>query len=278
MRRKIVFTLLVVLVLVGSSFFYARRLSNWIVSPRFESDHFRFYSDSGDTALAKSLESVLERDYARLKQHYERDVHNKINIRLFTSNQLFNMAFGNPLPLPRRAGNYGGQHIDHDVYALIPADWKPQPDSVFPPERGRTTVAHEMAHAFVFDINPDVRGWITEGIAQYEQTAEFNDLTRKYGFAGAIGKDVEAGRIPKFSELFAGHRVTSPEITGDYLFAGSFIDFASVTYGFRSISAFVKTNDFSASFGQTESGIWEGWVQYLREHYVSQRTEPQDHH
>jgi hypothetical protein len=268
MRGKIVVTLVVVLALGGSSLLFARRISGWIVSPRFESSHFRFFAASGDTALARSLEPVLERDYARLRQHYERDIHGKITIRLFTSNQLFNMAFGNPLPLPRRAGNYGGQHIEHDAYALIPAGWTPQPDSVFPPERGRTTVAHEMAHAFVFDINPDVKGWVTEGIAQYEQTAVFNDLTRKYGFASAIGKSIEAGSIPKFGELFSGHRVTSSEITLDYLFAGSFFDFASVKYGFRSISAFVKTNDFSAAFGQAESEVWEGWVQYLREHYV----------
>ena len=115
------------------------------------------------------------------------------------------------------------------MYALIPALWKPQPDSAFPPERTRTTLAHEMAHAFVFEINPAVKGWVTEGIAQYEQTAVFNDLTRKHGFASAIGTHIEAGRIPRFSELFAGHAVTSHEITGDYLFAGSFIDFAAVT-------------------------------------------------
>jgi len=276
MRRKIIVTLVVVLVVVGSSVLFAKRISNWIVSTRFESPHFRFHSASGDTALAKNLESVLERDYARLRGHYERDVHDKITVRLFTSNQLFNMAFGNPFPLPRRAGNYAGQHIDHDMYTLVPADWRPQPDSAFPPERTRTTLAHEMAHAFVYEINPDVKGWVTEGIAQYEQTAVFNDLIRKYGFASAIGKDIQAGRIPKFSELFAGHKVTSSDITGDYLFAGSFVDFAAATYGFRSISAFVQTNDFSSSFGKTEREIWEGWVQYLREHYVSQGTEPQD--
>jgi hypothetical protein len=270
MRRTIIVTLTLALALVGSSVLFAERISNWIVSPRFESPHFRFHSASGDTALAKSLESVLERDYARLSAHFECDVHDKIIIRLFTSNQLFNMAFGNPFPLPRRAGNYAGQHFKHDVYALIPAHWTPQPDSAFPPERTRTTLAHEMAHAFVFAINPDVKGWVTEGIAQYEQTAVFNDVIRKHGFAGAIGKRIEAGRIPKFSELFAGHTVTSSEITSDYLFAGSFVDFAAVKYGFRSIAAFVRTNDFSSSFGKTEPEIWEDWVQYLREHYVSQ--------
>jgi len=244
MRRKIIVTLALALVLVSSSVLFAERISNWIVSPRFESPHFRFHSASGDTAPAKGLESVLERDYARLSAH--------------------------PFPLPRRAGNYAGQHFDHDVYALIPAHWTPQPDSAFPPERTRTTLAHEMAHAFVFAINPDVKGWVTEGIAQYEQTAVFNDVIRKHGFASAIGKTIEAGRIPKFSELFAGHTVTSSEITGDYLFAGSFVDFAAVNYGFRSIAAFVKTNDFSSSFGKTEPEIWEERVQYLREHYVSQ--------
>ena len=163
------------------------------------------------------------------------------------------MAFGNPFPLPRRAGNYAGQHIDGGVYALVPRDWSPQPDTVFPPERARTTVAHEMAHAFVFEINPGVKGWITEGIAKYEETAEFSDLVRTHGFASTIGESIEEGNIPKFSELFTRHQVTSSEITGDYLFAGSFVDFASVKYGFRNIAAFVRTNDFSASFGRTEN-------------------------
>jgi hypothetical protein len=269
MRRKITFTLVVVLALLGSSFLLARRTSDGIVSPRFESSHFRFFSASGDIDLARTFGSVLEKDYARLRDHYGRDLPSKPNIRLFTSNLLYNMAFGNPFPLPRRAGNYAGQHIEHDVYALIPGDWKPQPDTVFPPERARTTVAHEMAHAFVFEINPDVKGWVTEGIAQYEQTAVFDDLIRKHGFSSVIGKTIEEGKIPKFGELFAGHKVTSSEITGDYLFAGSFIDYAAVTYGFRGISAFVKTNDFSSSFGGTEREIWEGWVRYLKDRYVS---------
>ena len=88
MRKRTTVAVVIVLVLLGSSFLFAKRISAWVVSPRFESSHFRFYSASGDTELARNFESVLERDYARLRDHYGCDLRHKIDIRLFTNNHL----------------------------------------------------------------------------------------------------------------------------------------------------------------------------------------------
>jgi hypothetical protein len=71
--------------------------------------------------------------------------------------------------------NYGGQHIGNRFYILVPKEWDTKPVTVFPPEKTRTTFAPEMAHVFVYRINPDVNGWITEGVAKFEETAVFND-------------------------------------------------------------------------------------------------------
>ena len=164
------------------------------------------------------------------------------------------MTFGNPFPIPRKPGNYDGQSTENTVYVLIPKKWQVLPDTVFPPERTRMLIAHEMAHSFAYQLNPNISGWLTEGIALYEQTPAFNETIRKAGFISWIESDIKNGLIPKFSELFNGRKITDPLITKDYVFAGSFVDFVTMKYGFEVLTAFIKSLDFTKSFGKSRIG------------------------
>jgi hypothetical protein len=267
MKRKTGILLLIVFVIIALNFLFTKRISQWIVSSNYETTHFTIFSSSGDFDLAKNISFVVEKDYDRLSKNYKTDINSKITVRIFTSRQLYNMAFGNPFPFPRKADNYDGQSIGNTVYVLIPKTWQALPDTIFPPELTRTLLAHEMAHSFVYHLNPNISGWLTEGIALYEQTPVFNETIRKAGFISWIESDIKNGLIPKFSELFNGKKITNPLITKDYVFAGSFIDFVTMKYGYNVIISFIKSLDFTKSFGKSESEVQDEWMKFLTDIY-----------
>jgi len=217
--------------------------------------------------LAKNISNVVEKDYDRLNKSFKTDINSKITVRVFTNRQLYNMAFGNPFPFPRKAGNYDGQSIENIAYVLIPKTWQVLSDTVFPPEMTRMILAHEMAHSFVYHLNPNISGWLTEGIALYEQTPVFNETIRKAGFISWIESDIKNGLIPKFSELFNGKKITNPLITKDYVFAGSFIDFVLTKYDYDVLINFIKSFDFTKSFGIGESEVQDEWIKFLTDIY-----------
>lgn len=267
MKRKVGILLSVILVIIALNFLLTKRISQWIVSSKFETAHFTFFSTSDDGDLVKSISDVVERDYDRLKSKYKTDIKNKINVRVFTNVQLYNMTFGNPFPFPRKPGNYDGQSTENTVYVLIPKTWQMLPDTVFPPEWTRLVLAHEMAHSFVYQLNPTPSGWLSEGIALYEQTPVFNELIRKAGFISWIESDIKNDLTPKFSELFNGRKITDPLITKDYVFAGSFVDFVVMRYNYDALSNFIKTSDFTKSFGKSESEVQDEWKKFLSDTY-----------
>jgi hypothetical protein len=267
MKRKIGISFLVIFGIIGLSFLFAKRISQRIVSSKYETTHFTFLSSSADSDLTKNISNVVEKDYDRLKKNYLTDISNKITVRIFTNQQLYNMAFGNPFPIPPKADYYDGQSIENTVYVLIPKKWQILPDTIFPPERTRMLLAHEMAHSFVYHLNPDISGWLTEGVALYEQTPVFNETIRRAGFISWIESDIKNGLVPKFSELFDGRKITDPLITKDYVFAGSFIDFVIMKYDYSVLTEFIKSLDFTKSFRKGESEVQDEWVKYLTEIY-----------
>jgi hypothetical protein len=267
MKRKIGIILLVLLVLICLNFLFTKKISQWVVSSKYETTHFTFFSSSGDFDLAKNLSKVVEKDYDRLKKNYKTDINCKIKVKIFTSRQLYNMEFGNPFPFPRKEGNYDGQSIENTAYVLIPKTWKVLPDTIFPPEMTRMLLAHEMAHSFAYHLNPNISGWLTEGIALYEQTPVFNETVRNAGFISWIESDIKNGLIPKFSELFNGRKITDPLITKDYVFAGSFVDFVTMKYGYNVLIEFIKSMDFTKSFGKRESEVQDEWIKFLTDIY-----------
>ncbi len=128
-------------------------------------------------------------------------------------------------------------------------------------------LAHEMTHSFVYNLNPNISGWLTEGIALYEQTPVFNETIRKVGFITWIESDIKKGLIPKFSELFNGREITDPLVTKDYVFAGSFVDFVTMKYGYEVLIEFIKSLDFTKSFGKSETEVHMEWMKFLTEIY-----------
>lgn len=267
MKRKIGILLIVVFVMIALNFLFTKKISQWVTSSKYETTHFTFFSSSYDFDLAKNISTVVEKDYDRISKNFKTDISRKITVRIFTSRQLYNMAFGNPFPLPRKAGNYDGQSTENTVYVLIPKKWQALPDTIFPPEQTRMLLAHEMAHSFSYQLNPHIIGWLTEGIALYEQTPIFDETIRKAGFISWIENDIKNGFIPKFSELFNGRKITDPLITKDYVFAGSFVDFVTMKYDYNVLIEFVKSQDFTKSFGKNEAAVQDEWTKFLTDIY-----------
>jgi hypothetical protein len=269
MNRRWPYLLLGIVVLVPLGILCAKPLSQAIATRQIANDRFIVYASARDVRLIRTLAGVLEKDYGRLEARYGSGRTQPVGIHVFTSNLLYNMAFGNPLPLPRAAGGYTGQSVGHDIYVLVRSNWQPPPDSIIPPDRTRTLCVHEMAHAFVYRLNPAVRGWITEGVATYEQTPIFTDAIRKVGFTGWIERDIRQGSVPRFARLFdGGTKITDRAITRDYAFAGTFVDYAVARHGYPALVAFIKAPDFVRAFGRSEDEIWKEWVGYLKEKYL----------
>lgn len=267
MKNKIVWISVCIAILFALNLIFVKRISKWVLSSKTESTHFIIAARPSDAELSKRLQSVMEKDYRRISNHLGIGLNQKSTVHLYTNNQLYNMAFGNPFPIPRRVDNFGGQHIENDFYILIPASWNAQADSVFPPERTRTTIAHEMTHVLVYQINPNVKGWVTEGIAKFEENVVFSDSIRKIGYTSWIGNAIKENKIPRFDDLVAGAKITSSQMVQDYLFAGTFFDFVSAKYGYQNIREFIKSYNFDSSFGKPENEIWKEWAQYLNEMY-----------
>ena len=70
MKRKIGISFLVVFAIIALSFLFAKRISQWVVSSKYETTHFTFFSSSGDFDLSKNLSTVVEKDYDRLNKNY----------------------------------------------------------------------------------------------------------------------------------------------------------------------------------------------------------------
>ena len=74
MKRKIGILVIVVFVIIALNFLFTKRISQWVVSSKYETTHFTFFSNSDDFDLAKNISKVVEKDYDRLKKNYITDI------------------------------------------------------------------------------------------------------------------------------------------------------------------------------------------------------------
>jgi hypothetical protein len=75
--------------------------------------------------------------------------------------------------------------------------------------------------------------------------------------------------IPRFNQLFAkDKKITDPLITLDYVYAGTFVDFAITRYGYPALVQFIKSSNFTRSFGKSEQEILKDWVAFLKQTLV----------
>lgn len=146
---------------------------------------------------------------------------------------------------------YIGDNIGTNVLLTSPAN----PGKVHSYDDNKDAVLHEMVHAYVSILNPDVKLWLTEGTALYLSNGE-----RFYKH------DLKSRNIPSYKDIQTKNPITFSNM-GGYTFAHTYIEYIDVTYGWDAVLDIIRTNDYEKVFGKTQKDIYMEWVSYLNNYY-----------
>lgn len=146
---------------------------------------------------------------------------------------------------------YIGDNIRTKVILTSPAN----PGKVHTYEENKQAVLHEMVHAYISTINPDIRLWLTEGMALY--------LANREPFYKAYLKEM---KVPDFKATRTGNPVKFSNM-GGYTFSSTYIEYLKQEYGWDRVKKLIKTEDWEKALGKSEKEIYQDWVQYLMNYY-----------
>lgn len=143
---------------------------------------------------------------------------------------------------------YVGDNIGTDVILTSPAN--PGPAHTY--DENKYVVLHEIVHAYISVLNPQIHLWLTEGCALYLSNGEeFNPDWLEYM------------SIPTYEDTLTRNPIRFSDC-GGYTFAHTYIQYLEETYGWDNVLKIIKTEDFEAVFGKTQKEIYDEWVKYIR--------------
>lgn len=113
---------------------------------------------------------------------------------------------------------------------------------------------HEIVHAYVSVINPDVQLWLTEGVALYLTNGE--PLTKEI---------IDSLPVPTYKET----RTSSPiafSKCGGYTYAHTYIEYLETEYGWDKVLELLKNEDYEKVLGKSSKEIYNDWLEFLESH------------
>lgn len=143
---------------------------------------------------------------------------------------------------------YIGDNMGTNVILTSPAN--PGPAHTY--EENKEAVLHEIVHAYISVINPNIHLWLNEGMALYLSNGE--------KFSSTILDDMA---IPSFKAIQTKNPITFSNI-GGYTFAHTYIEYLDKEYGWNKVLKLIKTEDYETVFGKTQKEIYEEWVKYIK--------------
>lgn len=146
---------------------------------------------------------------------------------------------------------YIGDNINTSVILTSPAN----PGKVHHYNSITSAVLHEMVHAYVSVLNPDIQLWLTEGLALYLSNGE--PFYQSY---------LESLPIPSYSDIQTKNPVKFSNI-GGYRLAHTYIEYIHVTYGWDKVLELIVTEDYGEVFGVSEKELYFEWVDYIKNYY-----------
>jgi hypothetical protein len=54
---------------------------------------------------------------------------------------------------------------------------------------------------------------------------------------------------------------------GGYTFAYTYIEYLDRAFGWDNFLTYAETGDFESAFGMDEQGVYDGWIDFLKENY-----------
>ena len=142
---------------------------------------------------------------------------------------------------------YIGDNIGTDVILTSPAN--PGPAHTY--DDNKYAVLHEIVHAYISVMNPDIQLWLTEGCALYLSNGD--EFSTSY---------LEYFSVPEYEDILSGSPLRFSKCHG-YTFAHTYIEYLDKTYGWDKVLELIRTQDYVSVFGKTNREIYDEWVTYV---------------
>lgn len=146
---------------------------------------------------------------------------------------------------------YIGDNIGTNVILTSPAN----PGKVHDYNNNKNAVLHEIVHAYISVLNPDIHLWLTEGTALY--------LTNGEPFYKEYLNDMS---IPAYSDTLTRNPIRFANC-GGYELAHTYIEYIDTQYGWDKVLELIKTENYEECFGKSEEDIYNEWVKYIQNYY-----------
>jgi len=146
---------------------------------------------------------------------------------------------------------YIGDNMGTNVILTSPAN----PGPLHSYENVKYAVLHEIVHAYVSVLNPDIQLWLTEGTALYLTNGE--EFYKEY---------LDYMPIPSYRDTLTRNPVKFNKI-GGYTFAQTYIEYLDTAYGRDRVLQLLKTEDYQECFGKSQKAIYNEWVDFIENYY-----------
>ena len=142
---------------------------------------------------------------------------------------------------------YIGDNIRTDVILTSPAN----PGDYHDYESVKNAVMHEVVHAYVSVMNPDIHLWLTEGMALYLANGE--PFYKRY---------LSTMTLPTYEETCTRNPIEFSDC-GGYMLAHIYIEYLDKQYGWDKVLELIRTEDYEACLGRTQKAVYDEWITYL---------------
>lgn len=142
---------------------------------------------------------------------------------------------------------YIGDNIGTNVILTSPAN----PGPVHDYDSIKYAVLHEIVHAYISVLNPEIHLWLTEGCALYLSNGE--PFSAEY---------LETMSIPSYEDTLTKNPIKF-EKCGGYTFSHTYIEYIDKTYGWDKVLQIINTEDYKSTFGKSRREIYDEWVNYI---------------
>lgn len=146
---------------------------------------------------------------------------------------------------------YIGDNIGTNVILTSPAN----PGPVHDYDNNKNAVLHEIVHAYISVLNPDIHLWLTEGVALYLTNGE--PFYREY---------LEDMPIPTYSDTLTRNPIRFSKC-GGYQLAHIYIEYIDGQYGWDKVLDLMKTENYEECLGISEEELYNEWVNYIQNYY-----------
>jgi hypothetical protein len=147
---------------------------------------------------------------------------------------------------------YVGDNRSTNVILTSPAN----PGNGHDYESVKEASVHEMVHAYNSILNPGMSLWFNEGMATYLARGQ-NPREDLYS---------TSYYVPSIAQMNTTSPIEFAEI-GGYDFAYTYVEYLDSVFGWDIVLTYAKSGNYIGTFGKDENSIYNGWIEFLEEHY-----------